>query len=330
MSQEQGAVLVTGGAGYIGSHICKRLAQAGFLPVTYDNLCRGHRRFVKWGPLEEGDIGDAAALDRAIERHSPVAIMHFAALTYVGESVAEPAMYYRNNVSGSLVLLEAARRHGIQNFVFSSTCATYGPPERLPITEDTPQQPIHPYGSSKLMIERMLADFGAAYGLRWSALRYFNACGADPDGEIGESHDPETHLIPLVLMAAAGRLPHIEILGDQYPTPDGTCVRDYIHVADLAEAHLRALRYLMDGGTPRAFNLGTGVGHTVREVIRAVEQVTGKPVPVRLAPPRSGDAPSLVADPGLAEAVLGFRARFGLEESIATAWRWYISSSEAR
>ena len=330
MTETRNAVLVTGGAGYIGSHGCKRLAQAGFLPVTYDNLSRGHRHFVKWGPLEEGDIGDAAALDRAIERHRPVAIMHFAALTYVGESVAEPAMYYRTNVSGSLALLDAARRHGIRSFVFSSTCATYGPPERLPIAEDTPQQPIHPYGSSKLMIERMLADFGSAYGLRWSALRYFNASGADPDGEIGESHDPETHLIPLVLMAAAGERPHIDILGDQYPTHDGTCIRDYIHVSDLAEAHLLALRYLLAGGASRAFNLGTGVGHTVREVVRAAERVTGRPVPVRLAPARPGDSPSLVADPSLAEAVLGFRARFGLEESIETAWRWYVGNSGTR
>ncbi|MGK9164853.1 UDP-glucose 4-epimerase GalE [Inquilinus limosus] len=327
MNHENPSVLVTGGAGYIGSHACKALAAAGFVPVTVDNLSRGHRGFVQWGPLEEADIGDGAALDRIMARHKPVAILHFAALTYVGESVSEPALYYRNNVSGSLSLLEAARRHGIGTVVFSSTCATYGPPERIPIAEDTPQHPIHPYGASKLMIERMLADFAAAYGLRWAALRYFNACGADPDGQIGEAHDPETHLIPLVLMAAAGHRPHIEILGDDYPTPDGTCIRDYIHVADLADAHVRALRYLLAGGPSRAFNLGTGTGHTVREVIAAVERVTGRPVPVRLSPPRPGDSPTLVADPSLAASALGFRPRFGLEESIRTAWHWYQRQS---
>ncbi|WP_343714468.1 UDP-glucose 4-epimerase GalE [Inquilinus sp.] len=324
MGNDKPAVLVTGGAGYIGSHTCKALVAAGFVPVTIDNLSRGHRDFVKWGPLEQADIGDGAALDRVMAQHRPVAILHFAALTYVGESVTEPALYYRNNVAGSLSLLEAARRHGVGNVVFSSTCATYGPPERSPIAEDTPQHPIHPYGASKLMIERMLADFAAAYGLRWAALRYFNACGADPDAEIGEAHDPETHLIPLVLMAAAGDRPHIDILGDDYPTSDGTCIRDYIHVTDLADAHVRALRYLLADGAPRAFNLGTGTGHTVREVIAAVERVTGRPVPVRLSPPRPGDSPSLVADPSLAASVLGFRPRFGLEDSIRTAWAWYL------
>ncbi|MGK9231085.1 UDP-glucose 4-epimerase GalE [Inquilinus limosus] len=329
MDSDNRTVLVTGGAGYIGSHACKALAASGFVPVTVDNLSRGHRDFVQWGPLEEADIGDGPALDRVMARHKPVAILHFAALTYVGESVTEPALYYRNNVSGSLSLLEAARGHGIGTVVFSSTCATYGPPERVPIAEDTPQHPIHPYGASKLMIERMLADFAAAYGLRWAALRYFNACGADPDGQIGEAHDPETHLIPLVLMAAAGHRPHVEILGDDYPTPDGTCVRDYIHVADLADAHVRALRYLLAGGSSRAFNLGTGTGHTVREVIAAVERVTGRPVPVRLSPPRPGDSPTLVADPGLAASVLGFQPRFDLEESIRTAWNWYLKQSES-
>jgi UDP-arabinose 4-epimerase len=318
-------VLVTGGAGYIGSHACKALAAAGFAPVVLDNLSRGHRDFVKWGPLEDADIGDAPALDRVMARHRPVAILHFAALTYVGESVGDPAMYYRNNVAGSLSLLEAARRHDVRHLVFSSTCATYGLPERMPIVEDTPQAPIHPYGASKLMIERMLGDFAAAYGLRWTALRYFNACGADPDGEVGERHDPETHLIPLTLMAAAGRLPQIRLLGNDYPTKDGTCVRDYIHVADLADAHVRALRYLLDGGAPRAFNLGTGTGHTVLDVIRTAERVTGRPIPVELAPQRSGDAAELVADPSLAASVLGFRPAFGLDESIRTAWKWYQS-----
>lgn len=325
MESSHPVVLVTGGAGYIGSVACKRLAAAGFLPVVLDNLSRGHREFVKWGPLEQADINDSAALDRVMARHRPVAVLHFAALTYVGESVSNPAIYYRNNVAGSLTLLEVAQRHDVRNVVFSSTCATYGIPERLPIAEDTPQAPIHPYGASKLMIERMLADFAAAYGMRWVALRYFNACGADPDGEVGERHNPETHLIPLTLMAAAGRLPHIKILGDGYPTKDGTCIRDYIHVCDLADAHIRALHYLIDGGASQAFNLGTGIGHTVLDVIRTAERVTGRPIRVQVAPQRSGDAAVLVADPSLAGATLGFRAAFGLDESIRTAWRWYQS-----
>lgn len=316
-------ILVTGGAGYIGSHACKRLAAAGYVPVTFDNLSRGHHDFVKWGPLEQGDIRDPAALDQAMARHRPTAILHFAALTYVGESTSDPENYYLNNVAGSLALLAAARRAGIGHIVFSSTCATYGAVETSPLAEDLPQQPLHPYGWSKLMVERFLADCEKAYGLRWAALRYFNASGADPDGEIGERHDPETHLIPRVLMAAAGQLPRIDILGDRHPTPDGTCIRDYIHVADLAEAHLLALQHLLDGGASEAFNLGTGAGYSVRQVIAAAERVTGRQIPVRIEAARDGDAPELVADPAKAARILGFRARHDLESSIATAWRWH-------
>lgn len=239
-------ILVTGGAGYIGSHACKALAQAGYTPVAYDNLVYGHRAAVRWGPLEIGDIADRSRLDAVIEQYRPEAVMHFAAYTYVGESVLDPGKYYRNNVVGTLTLLEAMRDHGIQQFVFSSTCATYGEPERIPIDETHPQRPINPYGASKLMIERMLGDFSKAHGLRWIALRYFNAAGADPDGEIGEEHNPETHLIPLVLDAAAGVRPSITIYGDDYATADGTCIRDYIHVSDLADAHVLALHALQD------------------------------------------------------------------------------------
>jgi UDP-glucose-4-epimerase GalE len=315
--------LVTGGGGYIGSHACKKLAAAGYVPVAFDNFSRGHRSSVKWGPAEEGDINDADSVDRVFRLHRPFAIMHFAALTYVGESVSQPAKYYRNNVVGTLTLLEAAQRHGVADFVLSSTCATYGLPDQMPITEDAPQKPLHPYGASKLMIERMILDFAAAYGLRWTVLRYFNACGADPDGELGEDHDPETHLIPLLLAAAAGDIPHVDIFGDRYPTPDGTCIRDYVHVDDLAEAHVLALHRLSAGGSSDAFNIGTGVGHSVRDVIRAVERITGLSVPTRLGPARPGDAAELVADPRRAKQVLGFQARLGLDDAIATAWRWY-------
>lgn len=317
------AILVTGGAGYIGSHACKRLAAAGYVPVTFDNLSRGHRDFVKWGPLERGDIRDQVALDQAIARHRPVAILHFAALTYVGESTSDPESYYLNNVAGTLSLLAAARRANISHVVFSSTCATYGAVERSPLAEDLPQHPLHPYGWSKLMVERFLADAEKAYGLHWAALRYFNASGADPDGEIGERHDPETHLIPRVLMAAAGQLPRIDVLGDRHPTPDGTCIRDYIHVADLAEAHLLALQHLLDGGASDAFNLGTGAGYSVRQVIAAAERITGREISVRMDAARDGDAPELVADPAKAARILGFRARYDLDASIATAWQWH-------
>ena len=317
-------ILVTGGAGYVGSHACKALATAGHTPVVYDNLSRGHREFARWGPLEVGDLGEAAKLDAVFARHRIDAVMHFAALAYVGESVEQPALYYRNNVGGTLELLEAMRRAGVGLMVFSSTCATYGVPERMPITEDLPQQPINPYGATKLMIERVLRDYEPAYGLRSVALRYFNAAGCDPDGEVGEDHEPETHLIPRVLMAADGMLPRIDVFGTDYPTPDGTCLRDYIHVADLADGHVRALDYLQRGGASSAINLGTGRAFSVREVIAAAGRVTGRRIPVHEGPRRAGDPPVLVADATRARTLLGFAPRYSeIEPIVETAWRWH-------
>lgn len=324
-------ILVTGGAGYVGSHACKALAAAGHAPVVYDSLARGHRELVRWGPLEVGDLRDAARLDEVLARHRPAAVMHFAALAYVGESVQDPGLYYRNNVGGTLELLEAMRRAEIGALVFSSTCATYGIPERMPIDEDTPQRPINPYGATKLVIERALADFDAAYGLRSVSLRYFNAAGCDPDGETGEIHDPETHIIPRVLMAATGELGHVDIFGTDYPTPDGTCLRDYIHVADLAQGHVQALDYLERGGATTAINLGTGRAFSVREVIAAAERVTGRRIPVRETARRAGDPPVLVADARRARTTLGFAPRFTeIAPIVETAWRWHTRSRPGR
>ncbi|MFE1600415.1 UDP-glucose 4-epimerase GalE [Methylobacterium sp. ID0610] len=321
-------VLVTGGAGFIGSHACKALAAAGFTPVTYDNLERGTREAVRWGPLVEGDLSDRAALDRAFAEFRPRAVLHFAAYAYVGESVTHPLAYYRNNVAGSLTLLEAMADAGVGLLVFSSTCATYGVPHTIPVPEDHPQHPVNPYGASKLMMERMIADAGAASGLRSVMLRYFNAAGADPEGAIGENHDPETHLIPLVIDAALGRVPHLTVNGDDYDTPDGTCIRDYIHVADLADAHVRALRYLLDGGETTAFNLGNGAGFSIRQVIDVAERVTGRPVPVRIGERRPGDPPVLVGDAARARAILGWQPqRADLETQVTDAWRWRLDRS---
>jgi UDP-arabinose 4-epimerase len=318
------SVLVTGGAGYIGAHACKALARAGYLPVTYDSLVRGHEWAVKWGPLVRGDISDRRRVDRAIAEYQPVAIMHFAAFAYVGESVGDPGKYYHNNVMGSLTLLEAARDAGIQNFVFSSTCATYGTPASLPIVEATPQFPINPYGASKLMVERILTDFGGAHGIRSIVLRYFNAAGGDPDGEIGEDHQPETHLIPLVLDAASGRRPSVTVFGTDYPTPDGTCLRDYIHVSDLADAHVLALERLLTGAGSDVFNLGNGQAFSVRQVVDSVERITGLAVPVKLGDRRPGDPAALVSDATKARDVLGWRPRLDdLDEIVRTAWAWH-------
>ncbi len=322
------SILVTGGAGYIGSHACKALARAGYRPVVYDNLSYGHSEAVRWGPLVEGDIGDSARLGAAIREHGVTAVMHFAAFAYVGESVTDPARYYHNNLRGSLSLLDAMRETGVGEIVFSSTCATYGTPETVPIRETAPQRPINPYGETKLAIERALYWYGQAYGMRWVSLRYFNAAGADRDGEIGEHHEPETHLIPLVLDAALGRRPAIDVFGSDYPTPDGTAIRDYIHVEDLADAHLRALERLRGGGDSIALNLGTGRGHSVREVIAAAEAVSGCKVPVRDAPRRPGDPPALVADPSLAAATLGWQAQYSdLGTIISTALDWHRRSN---
>jgi UDP-arabinose 4-epimerase len=317
-------VLVTGGAGYIGSHAAKALAQSGYEPVVLDNLARGHRKAVQWGPLIEGDLADRALLCDSLRRFDIGAVMHFAAYAYVGESMDKPELYFSNNVVNSLNLLEAMRETGVRRIVFSSTCATYGIPETVPIREEMPQRPINPYGESKLVVERMLHWYGSAHGFGHMALRYFNAAGADAEGEIGEHHEPETHLIPLVLDAALGRRSHIEVFGTDYPTLDGTAIRDYIHVSDLATAHVLALKYLQQGGASGAVNLATGRGHSVREVIAAAERVTKRAIPQRESERRPGDPPALVADAGRARALLGWTPRLSdLETIVATAWRWH-------
>ena len=317
------SVLVTGGAGYIGSHTCKALARAGFTPVVLDNLSRGFEWAVKWGPLERGDISDAALVDAVVARHQPVAAIHFAAFAYVGESVSDPRTYYRNNVTGSLDLFGSLLRNGVKRIVFSSSCATYGIPEQLPINEASPQNPINPYGATKLIVERILSDFDSAYGLRSVALRYFNAAGADRDGETGEAHDPETHLIPLAIAASRGGAP-LHVMGTDYATPDGTAIRDYVHVEDLAQAHLRALEYLLAGGASTALNVGTGRGVSVMEIIAAVEAATGRKVAWNPAPRRAGDPPALYADPARLKAVLGLDpGNFAAIDKIAaTAAQW--------
>jgi UDP-arabinose 4-epimerase len=318
------AILVTGGAGYIGAHACKALARAGYRPVVLDNLARGHRRAVRWGPLVEGELADRKRLRAAIEQYRVGAVMHFAGYAYVGESVADPALYYRNNLGGSLSLFEAMRESGVERIVFSSTCAIYGIPDSVPIKETAAQLPINPYGETKLAIERALRWYGEAYGIRSVSLRYFNAAGADPEGEIGECHAPETHLVPLAVQAALGRRPPLEVYGTDYPTPDGTAIRDYIHVADLVEAHVRALEHLLAGHGSTALNLGTGRGHSVREVIAAVESAVGKKVPRREVARRPGDPAALVADPAFAAERLGWRPLTSdLETMIQSALAWH-------
>ena len=315
-------VIVTGGAGFIGSHVCKALARAGYNPIAYDNLVRGHRWAVQWGPLEVGDIADRDRLDAAFRVYRPAAIIHLAAFAYVGESIDDPGKYYRNNVAGTLSLLEAARDHSIQQIVFSSTCATYGVPDVIPIAEDHVQSPINAYGASKLMVERILWDFSFSHGIRSISLRYFNAAGADPSGEIGEAHKPETHLIPLILDAAASDI-EVQVFGDDYDTPDGTCIRDYIHVCDLADAHVRALRALERGVETTAYNLANGKGFSVLEVIRASERVTGLPIRRVIRPRRPGDPARLVGDASLAETELGWHPTYqDLHEIIQTVWAW--------
>jgi UDP-arabinose 4-epimerase len=303
-------VLVTGGAGFIGSHVCKLLAASGFEPVTYDNLSTGHRDAVRWGPLVRGDILDRGKLERAVDTFKPIAVMHFAAVASVAESVVDPALYYRINVMGTLSLLDTCKAFRINKVIFSSSCATYGVPAELPIREGTPQQPINPYGGSKLIGEMMLRDFENTSGMRYVALRYFNACGADLDEQLCERHDPETHLIPRVLMAASGVTPNFELFGEDYPTPDGTCIRDYVHVSDLAQAHLIALRYLLDGGDSLAANVGTGTGLSIREIVAAVTRLTGRAVPTVSRPRRPGDPPALYADGKLMREKLSFTPRY--------------------
>jgi UDP-arabinose 4-epimerase len=319
------AVLVTGGAGYIGSHAAKALSRAGFEPVVVDNLSRGHREAVRWGPFVKADVGDRAALRRVFREYSIDAVMHFAAFAYVGESMQAPGRYFENNVVCTLNLLEAMLEEQVKKIVFSSTCATYGDPQQIPIAEDHVQRPVNPYGESKLMVERLLHWYSAIHGFDAVALRYFNAAGADPEGELGECHNPEPHLIPLALSAALGSIGALDIYGSDYDTPDGTAIRDYLHVSDLADAHVAALRYLHAGGASDAFNLGTGRGYSVREVVKMVEQVAGRKVPVRECARRSGDPARLIAEASKAARVLSWHPRCSsLEQIVSTAWEWSL------
>jgi UDP-glucose 4-epimerase len=316
-------VLVTGGAGYIGAHACKALARSGFTPVVFDNLSTGWSQAVKWGPFVRGDLMDRAAIDAAIADHRPVAVMHFASLSLVGAAMQDPARYWRENVGGALNLWEACATAGVRNVVLSSTCATYGDQDGVPLTEDTPQRPINAYGGSKLAVEGMLKDFGTVFGIDHVIFRYFNVAGADPEGEIGEQHQPETHLIPLMLDAVAGKRPALTLFGTDYPTPDGTCVRDYVHVTDLAAAHVLGLRRLLDGKGGGVFCLGTGSGFSVREVIEASRAVTNREVPVIIGERRPGDAASLVLHSSRAITELGWEPRHStLRQMIGDAWAW--------
>ncbi|MDG3007965.1 UDP-glucose 4-epimerase GalE [Paludisphaera mucosa] len=318
-------VLVSGGAGYVGSHAARMLSRAGHEVWAYDNLVFGHRGAVAPGRLIEGDLLDKAKVVATLREHQIDAVMHFAAFAYVGESVTDPAKYYHNNIVGTLSLMDAMREAGVWRIVFSSTCATYGEPESVPIRETQAQNPINPYGYTKLVIERALSDFAKAYGWGYAALRYFNAAGASTDGDLGEDHDPETHLIPLVLQVALGQREHITIFGDKLPTPDGTCIRDYIHVDDLASAHISALEKL-GRGTEFRCNLGTGQGTSVKEVIDACRAITGRPIPAVVAPPRAGDPPALIADAGLARRELGWVPRYtSITPIVETAWKWHES-----
>jgi len=317
-------ILVTGGAGYIGSHTAKLLAAAGHEPVVFDDMSQGHEWAVKWGPLERGSLSEPARLAEVFASRKIDAVVHFAASALVGESMSNPTKYFRNNTVATLNLLDAMRAADVNTIVFSSTCASYGDPVRVPIDETHPQAPVNPYGESKLMVEKMLRWYGDAYGLRWMALRYFNAAGADPDREIGEDHDPESHLVPLVIDAARGTRPPVKIFGTDYPTPDGTAVRDYVHVMDLADAHLRALDCLGRGTPSRAINLGTGRGHSVREVVDTVARVSGRMVPAVESPRRPGDPPELVAAPAVARDVLGWSCQYAnLETIVRHAWAWH-------
>jgi len=323
--QNDQAILVVGGAGYIGSHTVRQLVAADRKVVVLDNLVYGHADAIVDDEVVfiEGDLGDREVLDRVFTAYSIGAVMHFAAFAYVGESVTDPAKYYRNNLAAPLVLLDAMRDHGVNIFIFSSTCATYGNPQYVPLDEKHPQNPINPYGASKLMLERVLDDYSFAYGLKFAALRYFNASGCSEDGKIGEDHNPETHLIPLVLEAAAGVRPQITVFGTDYPTPDGSCIRDYIHVNDLARAHILAIDKLEEGADSFKCNLGTGIGHSVKELIAAAERISGKKVPVVYGERRAGDPPELVAAPQMARDFLGWEAEYkDLDKILETAWAW--------
>lgn len=316
-------VLVVGGAGYIGSHTCLLLAERGYEPVVFDNLSNGHSEFVQWGPLEQGDIRDRARLDEVFARYRPDAVLHFAALIEVGESVKDPVGFYDNNVTGALSLLSAAIAADVRAFVFSSTCATYGLPDRVPMDETHKQAPINPYGRTKWIVEQALKDYSTYKGLRSVMLRYFNAAGADFEGRIGEWHTPETHAIPLAIEAALGRRQGFKVFGDDYDTRDGTCVRDYIHVLDLADAHVRAVDYLLAGGETVELNLGTGTGTTVKELLSAISEVSGRPFPVEYTARRDGDSTSLVANNDKAREILGWEPQYTLTDIIRSAWDWH-------
>ncbi|MBZ6383105.1 UDP-glucose 4-epimerase GalE [Sphingomonas sanguinis] len=321
------SILVTGGGGYIGSHACKALAAAGFLPISFDNLASGKATRVRWGPLVQGDVRDSAAVRDAIERHRARAVIHFAADAYVGQSVTDPARYYDNNVGGMTGLLAGMRAAGCGLIVFSSTCAVYGSPVTMPITEETPTTPVNPYGRTKLVCEGMLGDYAAAYGIRSVALRYFNASGADPDGDLGEDREDEPHLIPRAMMHLLGRIPDFAVYGSDFPTPDGTAIRDYVHVTDLARAHVLAVRQLVDGRVgQRVFNLGSGTGHSVAEVLAEISLVSGRALAAPRGPRRSGDPARLIADATRARRDLNFSTTHStLHEIVTTAWRWHRS-----
>ena len=319
-----GNVLVAGGAGYIGSHTCKLLAQAGREPVVLDDLSTGHRWAAKFGPFYEGDIENGELVQKIVRDHDVTDVIDFAAKAAVGESYVDPGKYFRENVGKTVRFVDALIAGGVKNIVFSSTCAVYGNPDTIPITEAESKNPVNPYGETKLFVERMLHWYGIAHGLKWVAPRYFNAAGADPEGEIGEVHEPETHLIPAAIEAILGKRPQLEVYGTDYPTPDGTAIRDYIHVFDLGRAHILALDYLRNGGESIALNLGTGVGQSVMDVIGAVRAATGREVPHVLCPRRAGDPPQLVADPSLAKAVLGWSAEYrDIRRTVETAWAWH-------
>ena len=309
-------ILVTGGAGYIGSHVCKHLSQCGYTPVVIDNLSEGHEEAVKWGPLIKADVRDTDSVTATMREHDTKYVMHFAASAYVGESVKDPITYYDNNVSGMVSLLKSCRAADIQGIILSSSCATYGTPSTVPISENTPQHPVNPYGTTKLICETMLRDVETAHGLRFAALRYFNAAGADPEGDLTENHLPETHVIPLALMAASGRSENFGVFGTDYATPDGSCVRDYIHVQDLARGHVAALTRLESGAESFVVNLGTGQGHSVLEIVAGIENLTGQSLPVRYEARRAGDPPILVADPTQANTLLGFSTQYSDLETI--------------
>lgn len=317
-------ILIVGGAGYIGSHLNKEINKRGYETVIFDNLSYGHEEFVKWGTFERGDLGNIDDIKSILNKYPIEAVMHFAAFTYVGESVKDPQKYYLNNVKNTLNLLQAMLEENVKQFIFSSTCATYGNPVEIPITENHPQNPINPYGRGKLIVEQILKDYSAAYGLNYASLRYFNAAGADPDGDVGELHDPETHLIPLILDVAAGKRENVKIFGTDYDTPDGTCIRDYIHVTDLADAHILALKYLQDNQESDVFNLGNGNGFSVKEVIETAREITGNEIKAVEAERRQGDPPILIGSSHKAKEVLKWKPKYGdLSQIVETAWNWH-------